>query len=62
MKFTVVAQEGSTGSSIPITAEVEVGGKLALVVESGASMVVKRMTKDFSEKLAETLANAPVQN
>ncbi|MDB5814247.1 MAG: hypothetical protein JWN23_1364 [Rhodocyclales bacterium] len=62
MKFSVVAQEGSTGSSIPITAEVEVGGKLALVVESGASMVVKRMTKDFSEKLAETLANAPVQN
>ena len=60
MKFSVVAATDSTGSIIPISAEVEVGGKLAHLVESGASFVVKRMTKDFSERLAEHLANAPV--
>jgi carbon monoxide dehydrogenase subunit G len=61
MKFSVVETTDPPGSSIPITAEVEVGGKLAHLVEGGASFVVKRMTKDFSERLAETLANAPVQ-
>ena len=61
MKFSVVEQANGPGSSIPISAEVEVGGKLAHLVESGASLVVKRMTKDFSERLAEHLANAPAQ-
>jgi carbon monoxide dehydrogenase subunit G len=61
MKFSVVETTEPPGSSIPITAEVEVGGKLAHLVEGGASFVVKRMTKDFSERLAETLANAPAQ-
>src|SRR5476649_2923917 len=45
MKFSVVETAAPPGSSILITAEVEVGGKLAHVVESGASFVVKRMTK-----------------
>ena len=61
MKFSVVEKTDPPGSSIPITAEVEVGGKLAHLVEGGASFVVKRMTKDFSERLAEALANAPAQ-
>ena len=61
MKFGVVETMNPPGSSIAITAEVEVGGKLAHLVESGASFVVKRMTTDFSERLAETLANAPAQ-
>jgi carbon monoxide dehydrogenase subunit G len=61
MKFSVVETTDPPGSSIAITAEVEVGGKLAHLVESGASFVVKGMTKDFSERLAETLANAPAQ-
>ena len=61
MKFSVVETTDPPGSSIPITAEVEVGGKLAHLVESGASIVVKRMTKEFSERLAEHLANAPAQ-
>jgi carbon monoxide dehydrogenase subunit G len=61
MTFKVVEQTDPPGSSIPITAEVEVGGKLAHLVESGAAIVVKRMTRDFSERLAEHLANAPAQ-
>ena len=61
MRFGVVGQTDSPGSSIPITAEVEISGKLAHLVETGASLVVKRMTKDFSERLAEHLASAPAQ-
>jgi carbon monoxide dehydrogenase subunit G len=61
MKFSVIETSDPPGSSIPISAEVEVGGKLAHLVESGASFVVKHMTKDFSERLAEHLANAPVK-
>ena len=55
MKFNVVETTDPPGSSIAITAEVEVGGKLAHLVEGGAGFVVKRMTKDFSERLAEAL-------
>lgn len=61
MKFSVIESTDPPGSSIPITAEVEVGGKLAHLVESGAAFVVKRMTRDFTEKLAAHLANAPAQ-
>jgi carbon monoxide dehydrogenase subunit G len=61
MRFSVVERTDAAGTSIPVTAEVEVGGKLAHLVEGGAGFVVKRMTKDFSERLAETLANAPAQ-
>ena len=61
MKFSVVETTAPAGSSIAITAEVEVGGKLAHLVESGASFVVKRMTSDFSVRLAETLAKTPAQ-
>ena len=31
------------------------------LVDGGASFVVKRMTKDFSDRLAETLAAAPAE-
>lgn len=61
MKFSVVETTEPPGSSVPITAEVEVGGKLAHLVEGGASFVVKRMTKDFSDRLAETLGAVPAQ-
>ena len=57
MKFGVVEQTDAPGSTIAISAEVEISGKLALVVESGASIVVKHMTKDFSERLAAHCAN-----
>jgi carbon monoxide dehydrogenase subunit G len=47
-------------SAIPIEAQVEIGGKLASLVEGGANIVVKQMTKEFSERLAKKLAGAGV--
>jgi uncharacterized protein len=58
MKFKVEEQEHAAGSSIPVTAEVEVGGRLASLVEGGAKLVVKRMTAEFSERLATRCAAA----
>jgi carbon monoxide dehydrogenase subunit G len=52
MHYKVIEQEGSPGSSIVITAEVEVTGRLATVVEGGAKLVTRRMTADFAERLA----------
>jgi len=52
MNFKVVEQAEPPGAAIPIDAEVDIGGRLATLVESGAALVVKRMTKDFSERLA----------
>lgn len=58
MTFKVVDGQASGSSAIPIDAEVEIGGKLASLVESGANIVVKQMTKEFSERLAKKLASA----
>jgi carbon monoxide dehydrogenase subunit G len=53
MNFKVTdPPQGGPGSQIHVAAEVEIAGKLASLIETGASMVVKRMTKDFSEALA----------
>jgi uncharacterized protein len=52
MNFKVVEQAEPPGSAIPIDAEVEIGGRLASLVESGAALVVKRMTGEFTERLA----------
>jgi hypothetical protein len=43
---------------IPIDAQVEISGRLASLVESGASLVVKRMTGEFTERLAARLAGS----
>jgi uncharacterized protein len=56
MTFKVVEQTEMPGTSILIEAQVEISGRLALVVEAGASIVVKRMTRDFSEQLAARCA------
>jgi carbon monoxide dehydrogenase subunit G len=58
MAFSVAEGQAAGSSVIPITAQVEVGGKLASLVESGASIVVKQMTKEFTERLAKKLAGA----
>ena len=50
MKFKV--EEQNEGAVITIDAEVEITGKLAGVVETGAKFVVKRITNEFSERLA----------
>ncbi|MCC7079555.1 MAG: hypothetical protein IT530_02695 [Burkholderiales bacterium] len=53
MGFKVRDREGeAAGSAIGIQAQVEISGRLASLIETGASMVVKRMTKEFSEQLA----------
>jgi carbon monoxide dehydrogenase subunit G len=52
MGFKVVEQADGAGSAIPIDAQVEIAGRLASLVESGAGLVVKRMTTEFSERLA----------
>ena len=56
MTFKVVEQPEHAGSTIPIEAKVEIFGRLALLVESGAGLVVKRMTSEFSERLAARCA------
>ena len=58
MSFRVEDRVDPPGSRIPIEAQVDITGKLASIIETGASMVVKRMTKDFSEQLANRLAGA----
>jgi hypothetical protein len=49
--FQVVADEAAPGTLILIQSEVEISGRLASLIESGTALVVKRMTKDFSERL-----------
>lgn len=56
MTFKVVEQTEPPGSSIPIEARVEISGRLAGLVESGAAFVVKRMTSEFSERVAARCA------
>jgi carbon monoxide dehydrogenase subunit G len=58
MKFSVVEQTDPPGSAVPITSEVEISGRLASLIESGAKMVVKRMVGEFAERLAERCAGA----
>jgi carbon monoxide dehydrogenase subunit G len=52
MTFKVAEQTDPPGSTIPVDAQVEITGRLASLVESGAKIVVKRMTTEFSERLA----------
>lgn len=52
MTFSVVGQADPPASTIPVAAEVEISGKLASLIESGATLVVKRMVGEFTERLA----------
>jgi carbon monoxide dehydrogenase subunit G len=56
MTFQVLPQAEPPGSTIDIKANVEISGRLSTVVEAGAGMVVKKMTADFSERLAARCA------
>lgn len=58
MTFRVVEQAESPGSAIPIEAQVEIFGRLASLVEGGATLVVKRMTGEFTERLAARCAGS----
>ena len=56
MTFKVVEQTQAPGSTILIEAQVEISGRLATLIETGASLVVKRMTAEFSQRLAARCA------
>jgi uncharacterized protein len=58
MTFKVVAGQAPGSSVVPIDAQVEISGRLASLVESGAALVVKRMTREFTERLAARCAKA----
>jgi carbon monoxide dehydrogenase subunit G len=58
MTFKVVERAEPPGSAIPIEARVEISGRLATLVEGGATLVVKRMTSEFTERLAARCASA----
>ena len=53
MHFKLEGQDTPPQSAIPIKAECEITGRLAHLIESGASLVIRRMTASFAEKLAE---------
>jgi carbon monoxide dehydrogenase subunit G len=63
--FRVVEDEAAGGSLVLMNGEVTLTGKLASLVESGAGVVISRMTKDFTAKLIakctaqEAAATAP---
>jgi carbon monoxide dehydrogenase subunit G len=58
MRFNIIEQTDPPGSAVPITSEVEISGRLAALIETGAKMVVKRMLGEFTERLAERCAGA----
>lgn len=58
MSFKVAEQMEPPGSTVPIEAKVEITGRLSTLVEGGAGFVIKRMTGEFSERLAARCAEA----
>jgi carbon monoxide dehydrogenase subunit G len=46
-----VAAAGDTGSTVTTRGEVEISGRLASMIEGGASVVAKRMSAQFAECL-----------
>jgi len=58
MQFKVEGQDAPPQSAMPIKAECELTGRLAHLIESGANIVIKRMTASFAEKLAERCGGA----
>jgi carbon monoxide dehydrogenase subunit G len=58
MAFKVAEQPEQKGTTVLITGENEISGKLAGIVEAGAKIVVKRMSADFAENLAAKVNGA----
>ena len=58
MAFKVTEGAAAGSSLIAIDAQVEIGGKLASLVESGSNLVVKHMTKEFAERLTAKVTAA----
>ena len=55
-KFRVTEGEGPDDSRVSVLAEVQLNGRLAPLVESGAGAMVSRMTRDFSAELIQRCA------
>ena len=55
MTFTV-REEAESRSGVTIDSDVEISGRLAGVIETGASIVVARMSSEFAENLAKRCA------
>ena len=51
-RFGVTPGPGASGSTVTIDGQVEVSGRMASLIEGGASLVVKRMSGEFAERLA----------
>lgn len=58
MTFQVTQKPEQPGSTVLITGENEISGKLSGIVESGAKIVIKRMSADFAENLAARCAGS----
>lgn len=56
MSFNVAEHTEAPGSLVLITGENEISGKLAGIVESGAKIVIRRMSAQFAENLAARCA------
>jgi carbon monoxide dehydrogenase subunit G len=55
-RFGVTAGPGGQGSCVTIDGTVEVSGRLASLIEGGASTVVQRMSSEFARRLAARCA------
>ena len=55
-RFGVAPGPGASGSTVTIDGQVEVSGRMASLIEGGASLVVKRMSGEFAERLAARCA------
>lgn len=61
MTFKVVEQADQPGATVLIEGENEISGKLAGLVESGAKIVIKRMSTEFAQNLAARCASTEAQ-
>lgn len=51
-----VAATGPGSSQVSVDGEIQLNGKLAKLIESGAGAVISRMTKEFSDQLVQKCA------
>jgi uncharacterized protein len=58
--FRVTEGPAPDSSRVFCDGEIKLNGKLAKLIESGAGMVVSRMTKEFTAELVELCAGTPV--
>ncbi|MFD4778888.1 SRPBCC domain-containing protein, partial [Streptomyces sp. NPDC058427] len=59
--FRVVEGDGPGTSRVFCDGEIKLNGKLAKLIESGAGMVVSRMTKEFTDQLVQKCAATPAE-